>query len=113
MNGVDIVYQQAAVGAFEAYLCGTEDRLKQPQEQPDTGKHDDDGQQTAARTDERDIPEAGGRQGSDGEIEGIDVTRNLRIEGVKDRRLIRIPLELSHRPGVDAEAGPRVHQTNR
>jgi hypothetical protein len=35
MNGVDVVYEQAAIGALEAYLVGAEDRLKQPQEQPD------------------------------------------------------------------------------
>ena len=32
MNGIGVVYEQAAVRAFEAYLAGTEDRLEQPQE---------------------------------------------------------------------------------
>ena len=42
MNGVGVVYQQAAVRAFEAYLVGPEDRLEQPQEQTDTNEHYDD-----------------------------------------------------------------------
>src|SRR6187397_1484004 len=58
VNGDDVVHQQTAVGAIETDLVGTEHRLQQPQEQPDTDEHDDDGEHPAARTLERDVAEA-------------------------------------------------------
>ena len=35
VHGVDVVRQEPAIGTFEADLVGTENRLQQPQEQPD------------------------------------------------------------------------------
>ena len=47
--GVDVVRQQPAIGALEADLVGTENRLKQAQEQPDAHEHDHHREQPPAR----------------------------------------------------------------
>jgi len=82
VHGVGIVHQQAAIGTFELHLLGPEDRLQQAQEQPNPHHHDNDGQQPPGRPQQRHIAEAGRRQGGDGEVEGIDVAADLRIDVV-------------------------------
>ena len=80
MDGIDIVHQEGAVGAFEANLVRPEDRLEQPQEKTDADDHDDHREEPTARPLQRDVAEARGRERRDREIERVDIARDLRVE---------------------------------
>ena len=82
VNRVGFVDKESTVWALKPDLVGPENRLEQPQEEPDADDHDDDREDPASGTLEGDVAEACRRQRGDGEIKGIHVVRDLRINAV-------------------------------
>lgn len=68
--------------AFVLDVVGPEDRLEQPQEEAEPDEHHADRQHAAAGGVQRDVAEARRRERRDGEIERVDVVRDLGVEGV-------------------------------
>ena len=72
------------MAAGETDLLGPENGLDEPQEQGDADHHDDHRQQPARRAGQGDVAEPGGGQGSDREVERVDVGADFRMDVLLD-----------------------------
>src|SRR3954453_116758 len=79
VHGVIVVPLQAAVGTLEKNLARLKQGAGQVQKQRDSAHHDDDRDHAPRRALQCDVAEAGRRQRSDGEIEGVRVVDDQRV----------------------------------
>ena len=79
VDRIRIVAAEAAVRAVYVKLRRAKHHLDQTDEEGDPENHDGDGEESSRCAWEGDVPESGGRQGRDGEVERVCIVRDRRI----------------------------------
>jgi len=104
VNGVPVVSLQAAVRTRKAHLGWTEKDAGKVQKEGYAENHDNDGYQSADRSRQSDVAEAGRRQSSHCEVEGVRIVGDIRIDA-----MLRLVDDSRHHENEDSEIGYGSH----